>query len=192
VIDTLNLVVRQLVRAVLGMPPASVRPADQIAPAGGQTAEYATVKIISCEGMGWPGVTLEPDGHGDFTESLELPERFVASINFYGSSTKDAGGIARYSNEAFDRARRLPHVLLLSTSVGIMQQVGIGFLKASAARNLAGLADATWQGRGQVDLTFDVIARELAPIGTIDTVPLSLTAIGSDGVPQTRTTEVHQ
>ncbi len=189
-IDTLNLAVRQLVRAAMAMPAKSVRPADQIAPVGGQTAPFATVKIISCEGVGWADVSLEDDGAGGTNEVLQLPDRFVASVNFYGSAAKDAAGIARYSNEAFDRASRLSQILQLSANADRMRQIGIGFMGASQARNLSALADATWSSRGQVDLTFSVVNREIASIETILSVPFSTTVIGPDGTPQTRSSEV--
>lgn len=189
-IDTLNLAVRQLVRLALDMPDNSVRPAEQSAPAGGQTAEYATVKIISCEGLGWANRSIEDDGHGGSVEVVGLPEQFVASVNFYGSSTKDAVGKARYSNEAFDRAARLERVLQLSGNVDRMTTIGMLLVKASAPRNLAALVDATWQSRGQVDLTFTCMAREESAITTALSATFTISTLTPTGVVQTRTTEV--
>lgn len=189
-IDTMNLAVRLLVRNVLGMPLKSVRPADQIAPTGGQTEPFATVKIISCDGIGSSDYTYEDDGAGGTNEVLQLPQRFVASVNFYGSTAKDPVGIAKYSNEAFDRAARLVQLLEKTSSVILMQQMGLGFLSASPARNLSGLADATWQSRGQIDLTFNVINREMESIGLIESVEIDITTIGPDGIPHTRSSEV--
>lgn len=189
-IDTLNLVVRQLVRAVLGMPSGSVRPADQIAPAGGQTAAYATVKIISCEGVGWAETRVVSDGAGAYNEELQLPERFTASVNFYGTSAADAAHVALFSNEAFDRASTLMLRLQRSRSVALMAQIGIGLLRGSQARNLAGIGDTIWQSRGQVDLTFNVVNRDITPIGTIESVPLTVITKGSAVLPQTKTFEV--
>ena len=189
-IDTLNLIVRQIVRVVMSMPSGSVRPSDQSAPAGGQGSPYATVKIISCEGLGASTGTVEPDGAGGFVEMIEVPTRFMASVNFFGSTTKDAAGIAKYSNEAFDRAARIATLFELSVNVDLLQRTGLGFLKASTPRNLAGLADATWQSRGQVDLTFAIINREQAAIGTLLSAAYALTTLSPDGVLHTRAFEV--
>lgn len=78
-----------------------------------------------------------------------------------GSDNKS--GIAKPSTEAFDRARRLKRRINLSPNVELMQKLGIGFETASPARNLSALAPGgAFESRGQIDLTFSVISREIA------------------------------
>lgn len=171
----MNQAVRFLIRTALGMPDNSVRPAGQTAPAGGQIQEIATVNILDSDEAGYPGVSVEDDGHGGTVVASEVPEIFVASVNFYRAPTKDAVGIATYSNAAFDRAARLPQILQKPSNVEIMGQLGLGLLTWSKPRNLRGLADATWESRGQIDLTFNIINRETDAVDTIGTVPITTT-----------------
>lgn len=99
------------------------------------------------------------------------------------------GGIARYSNAAFDRAARLVQKLRLSSSMTLMRALGLGFVSASPIRNLNAIVDHTWESRGQVDLTFNVVNREAEAIETILTAPLTTKFQGSGGV-TTHDTEV--
>lgn len=307
--DDVSLCVRQLVRAVMGMPPGSVRAANQRADAGHQGTPYATVNIISSD---WDassaGTDVESDGAGGWLEVAQVQERFVASVQFFKSTptpavlrgapigsvlatytgvtnggfdipidgatrqvsglnfsgvtsmpglaavvqtalngalagaacawngsklvvsspttgqvsavgaaaapthagspvdvsallglTAGAGaipsdnsaGIAKYSNEAFDRARRLPLLLELSQNELLMQQMGLSCEDSSQARNLAGVADATWESRGSVDLTFVIISREAVAVAATSSVALGLQVLEPNGTIQTRSiTEV--
>lgn len=190
-IDVLNLAVRQLLRIAMAMPDNSVRPAEQSAPAGGQTTQYATVKITDIGDLGWADRSLEDDGAGGTNEVLELPQQFVASVNFYGSAAKDPVGKAAYAVDAFERAARVKHVLQLSENIELMTTIGIAFVKASRARNLSAIiSGSTWQSRGQVDLTFSCIAREASAIATALSAQITISTLTPSGVVQTRTTEV--
>jgi hypothetical protein len=188
VIDQLNLAMRNLLVAVLGAPPATVRPADQTAPAGGQVDEFITVKIMDCQGLGGARDVVS-DGRGGFVEEIQQVKRFTASVNFFKTATADPAKRARRSNAAFDRAARLEQLLHLSASIETMQAMGLGLLDASAARNLAALVDANWESRGQIDLTFDVINREALPITTVVSAPVSIT-VQEGAVDATRNFEV--
>lgn len=85
----------------------------------------------------------------------------TAAAGAVGSDNKS--GIAKPSTEAFDRARRLKRRINLSPNVELMQKLGIGFETASPARNLSALAPGgAFESRGQIDLTFSVISREIA------------------------------
>lgn len=108
-------------------------------------------------------------------------------------SVNNRAGIARYSNAAFDRAARLEHRLRLSSSKALLRQLGLGFVNASPPRNLAALVDGdTWESRGQVDLTFTVVAREAEAVETILTVPITVNHQAPGGAETTRTFEVTQ
>jgi len=190
VIDEANRAVRELVRVVMGMPENSVRPADQSIPAGGQTQEFATVRIMTTGDVGTPVQRLLDDGNGGTTEAVEVPKQFTASVQFFRSPAKDAAGIARASNAAFDRAARLAQRLWLASSAELLRTMNLGFLGSSEPRNLSALAGSTWESRGSVDLIFDFIARETAPIETVAGVPFTLLVQEPDGVVQTRSIEV--
>jgi hypothetical protein len=100
-------------------------------------------------------------------------------------------GIARYSNAAFDRAARLAQRLQLSSSLALMNELGLSFVTASVPRNLTAIVDGdTWESRGQVDLTFSVVNRETAPLQTVLTVPLTTHSQAPDAAITTRTAEV--
>lgn len=191
--DDIGQAVRSLVRVVMGMPDDSVRPADQLAPAGAQTAEMATVKIITSEDVGRVARAVEsdPEDEDASIEALEVPMRFVASVQFFRGPTKDATGAAKYSTAAFNRAIELGQRLQLSSSVETMARMNLCLNDIGGARNLADLADANWESRGHVDLTFTVIKRITAPIQTITTVPVTVALQdGEDGEIETRTFEV--
>jgi hypothetical protein len=73
-----------------------------------------------------------------------------------------------------------------------MRQLGLSFVTASQPRNLAALVDGdTWESRGQIDLTFAVVARETEAIETILTAPLT-TNWQSGGTVHSHDTEVTQ
>lgn len=199
--DDLNTAVRNLVRAVLEMPDGSVRPANQLAPAGDQTREIATVLILAADELGTPARSVEqtdPDADESTIEVLETPVRFVASVQFYrrpainanGSRGTDATGAARYGTHAFSRAVLLGQRLQLSSSIETCARMGLCLNDVSGARNLAALVDANWESRGQVDLTFTVISRITAPIRTITTVPLTTLQQDPGDEVHTTTTEV--
>jgi len=106
-------------------------------------------------------------------------------------SVNNRAGIARYSNAAFDRAARLVQRLRLSQYVATMNAMGLAFVSASKPRNLTALVDGdTWESRGQVDLTFTVIARETATVQTVLTVPLTTHSQAPGGAAHTDTAEV--
>lgn len=188
-IDDLNRDVRRLVRVVMGMPENSVRPADQIIPAGSQVAEFATVKVLAVPDAGWGSVSLETDG-GVTTENVDVLKRATVSVQFFRGPAKDRAGLAKYTNAALDRATRLVQRLQLSSSVDLMNELGLGFLSASAPRNLTAVVDANYESRAQVDIVFDFANRESATVPTILSVPVSISVQDPDGTEQTRTFEV--
>ena len=189
-VDDLNLAVRNLVRVVLAMPDGSVRPANQSAPAGAQTKEFATVKIVTVDVHdGDLGTAADEIDQTVTNEVLESPEVFVASVQFFRAPTKDAGGIALYSMSAFERSVRLVRLLGMSSAIETMRIMGLGLMEVGTPRNLAGIADATWESRGQVDLTFNVISRDIAPIPVIESVDITISV--PPAPPVTTTVEVN-
>lgn len=289
--DNANTAVRRLIRTVYDMGENDVRVADQTAPAGLQSVAYATVKIIDAGTVGAPAVTQEHETPGDkdtdLVESVDGLMRFVASVNFYGTTPRAAelrgaqvsadvddytgvtdgafgipidgttrqvtgldfsaassmddvadvletrlaaaltgtaatwtgkrflvespttgpssavgpavapsgagtnvstllgltaaagavgaankGQIAKPSQEAFDRARRLPLMLWTAGGKAYMRSVGLAFQSASQARDLSALQPGgAFEGRGQIDLTFLVVDRASLPVTPIESVP---------------------
>jgi len=192
--DLANACIRELIRRAMGMPVKTVRPAKQDAWSGGQVTEIATVEIISAETIGTGAITMATTGTVPTdvtTERIDNPIRITASVNFYRSATADAVGIARFSNAAFARAASVEQRLGLNGSIALMRAMGLGFESASTARDLRSLIDATWESRGQVDLTFTFINRETATIATIlSATPTMIDQSPGGGVHHTTTIEI--
>lgn len=196
--DELGDGIRGLVARVMGMQSQDVRPADQRAPAGGQTKDFATVKIITMDSVGTPGISEENiDGDDDnLTTNVDQTLQFVASVQFFrgrtsaGAGNKDAAGLATFTTAAVDRARRLGQRLWLPSSVALMQQMRVGLISVGDARNLAAVSDANYESRGGVDITFNVISRESEVTPAIRHVPISIAMQAPDGELVTRTDEV--
>jgi len=189
VIADLNRDIRNLVRVVMGMPENSVRPADQIVPAGGQTVEFATVKVIAASDAGLASVSNETVGNVT-TEHVDVHKLATVSVQFFRGSAKDGAGLAKYTNLAMDRAARLVQRLQLSASVELMNSLGLGFLSASTPRNLTAVVDTSYESRAQVDLVFDFANRESATVPTILSVPVHVGVQQPNGNAQTRDFEV--
>lgn len=192
-ITDVSRIIRALLVAVTGLPEADVRPADQVAPSGHQSKEYVTVRIDDVDGMGTPARSHTATGtvpNDVTTEHADQAEVMVVSVDFYRGPNTDGAGIAKYTNKAFDRAARLPQQLALAVNVERMRAAGLGYLGASRPRNLSGVVDHTFESRGQIDLTFNVVNRESAPVETILTVPLTAKFQAPGGAVVTTTTEV--
>lgn len=173
--DDLNLAVRNLVRTVMGMADGSVRPTNQVAPAGAQTLEIATVQIITAAELGWANEGQIDNSDGSSTATVDALEEVVASIQFFRSPNPDPVGLAKFSTAAVDRARALCRRLQLPSAVAAMNAAGLGLLRMSQVRDLTAIADSTWESRASVDLTFDVSTLESEAVQTILTGEIDLT-----------------
>lgn len=191
--DELGAAIRSLVRVVMDLPENTVRPANQLAPTGDQVTEFATVNVIMTDPIGQPSRAVDqtdPDDELSTVEAIEVPIKVVASVNFYRSPIADPTGAARHSSAAFDRAVQFGQRLHLSSSIETMARMGLCLTDVSGARNIPAVVDANWESRGQLDVTFQVIARTTAPIRTITTVPLTTQAQSPGDDIDTTTTEV--
>lgn len=187
-IDDLNRNIRELVRTVMGMPANSVRPANQIMPTGAQNDRRATVQIIDDRQVGVSRrETAAPDPN--LTESIDSVQVFTASIQFFGGTKHDAAGIAKSQNWGLEMATRLGPRLRLASSIELMTKLGVLLLAEGTPRNLSGVVDATYESRGQVDLTFTAANREQADVPTLVSAAVELKVQESTGV-QTQTVEV--
>lgn len=175
--DSLNKRVRTLIRTLLGMPANSIRPANQNAPAGAIDEQFATVLIMTIGATGQDERFLanEAAPSKNVVELIGGQRKFVASVQFF-------------RGDAYTKAMRLEALLSTSKAVDLMQQLGIGFVDSSPPRNLTGVVNTLWEERGQIDLTFYVIAAEATSIPTYGTFPISF----ADGVSPTQAFEVKE
>lgn len=162
-VPDINKLIRQLVRETLGMPPDSVRPANQSAPTGKQTESFATVLVTLIEPTGEDERRLanEPAPSLNVSETVTGPRRLLASIQFFRA-------------DAYTRASRLKALMAMSSVTARLQAMGLGFVRASAARNLTAVVDASWEERAQIDLEFYLVAREVQSIPTYGTFPIDV------------------
>ena len=159
-----NQKVRELVRTVLAMSPDSVRPANQNAPTGTQDQQFATVLITVINPTGWDDSRLENEAgpSTNVQESVVGQRHFIASVQFF-------------RGDAYSKACKLRTLLSMSSSIDKLQALGLGFVRAAAAKNLTTVVDTYWEERGQVDLEFHLAAKETVSTATYGRFPISVT-----------------
>lgn len=167
-VSDINKLIRQFVRETLGMPPDSVRPANQTAPTGKQSEQFATVLITLIEPTGADErrVANEAAPSLNVAETVIGQRRLIASIQFF-------------RGDAYTKASRLRTLMATSDAIGRLQAAGLGFVRASAVRNLTGVVDASWEERAQLDLELHLVAREVQSIPTYGTFPISVSTESS-------------
>jgi hypothetical protein len=184
--------IRKLVATAMGFAGKDVRPENDGGPRGKPGETFATVHVTSTETQGWAESEIDAPGT---TEAIRTPIRVTVSVNFWkGAPPKaatDPAGIARYTTAAFDMVERLPRRLQLTQLSEMMRGMGLGFIGASRARDLADTINAQWESRGQVDLYFSALSSENAAITTYGEIGEINTVVESpDGTQHTTTTEV--
>lgn len=157
--DSVNKLIRTLIRTTLGMSADSVRPANQQAPTGILSQQFATVLILSVDpvtnsAMGAVS-SMEDEAlpSTNVEESIELQYIVRTSIQFF-------------KGNALAQARRLSVLFASSAALEAMQKIGLGLLSVSAIRDLTGLVDTQWEERGQLDVSFTLLAREILSVAT--------------------------
>lgn len=126
-------------------------------------------------------------------ETLDVYHEFTASVQFFRHSAPapDGVGLAPIGMGAFDKASRLQSVLMLSPNMELMESLGLMFLGASPARNLAGLVNgAIWEDRGSVDLYFGCSTAESVLLATFASAEILLKAQWPSGHVDSQTIEV--
>lgn len=170
--------IRQVVRVAMGMGANSVRPADTLAGSGTQIQHMATVQILSAPDLGWPaigGENVDDTPESAVTQTVDQLKQIVASVNFFRGGNADAAGLASYTTRAVDDAARLPQLLYLAPNAELLASLGLSFVDAKPPRDLTALKSENWESRGQVELTFYVINRESAVVGSIGSGSVSMT-----------------
>lgn len=159
----INKLIRQFVRETLSMPPDSVRPANQTAPTGKQSEQFATVLItlIDSTGEDERRVANEATPSLNVAETLTGMRRLIASVQFF-------------RGDAYTKACRLHTLMSMSSTVDRLQGIGLGFIRASSAKNLTAVVDAAFEERGQIDLEFYLVAKEVQSIPTFGRFPITI------------------
>ena len=154
-LNDINKIFRTLVRETLGMPENSVRPANQNAPAGKQTDQFATVLITSIVDTLWSNNKQEDEA----APSLNIEETVMVQYTVTVS-------VQFFRGDAYTKAQRLGLLLQTSSAIARMQSLGVGLVGASTARNLTATVDTFWEERGQIDLEFHLVAKESLSLPT--------------------------
>lgn len=169
--------IRTLIRTLLAMPANSVRPADQNAPTGTVSQQYATVKVIYQDATGSDEIRLANAASNNVTETIIGQRLLLASVNFY-------------KGDAIAKARRLVTLLGSTQAIQLMQQLGLGLVRTTQVRDLTALVDTKWEERGQLDIEFHAIAQEDLTLATYGTVQVSIATADANGTTTTQAFEV--
>jgi hypothetical protein len=167
--DAVNIMIRSLIRTALAMPADSVRPANQEAPTGLNSQQFATVLISSLvplvdSAMGAvKRVINEVLPSTNISETVIVQYKAMVSVQFF-------------KGDALDKARRLAVLLASSSMAESMQKLGIGLVSVSAVRDLTGLVDTLWELRGQLDIVFIILAKEILSVPTYNRFGLQISS----------------
>lgn len=170
-VDDINKKIRQFVRETLGMSADSVRPANQPAPTGKQTDQFATVLVSLIEPTGEDDRVLASEAmpSTNVSETITGQRRLIASVQFF-------------RGDAYTKACRLQTLLSMSGSVDKLQAIGLGLIRASPAKNLPAVVDAGWEARGQIDIEFHLVAKEVQSIPSYGRFPIDVSTESSTSV----------
>lgn len=158
-VEALNDSLRGFFRTLLGWPAHSIRPANQLAPTGLPADVFATVLIASLAPVvdpvlgavaAWKDV---PTPSTDVEETVYVTYRGMASVNFY-------------RGDAQMNASRLAIRLQSTGAIETLQKMDLGLISCSGIRNLAGIDEAVWESRAQLDIMFAVLAYEALTVAT--------------------------
>ena len=158
-----NKRIRTLIRTLLAMPENSVRRANQTAPTGSQSEQFATVFISWINRTGWDDLTLK----NQIAPSLDVDETVVGQRHLSAS-------IQFFRGDAYTKAQRLEALLQTSKAISAMQAANLGLVRIGQARNITGLVDTYWEERGQIDIEFHVIADEITALPTFGRFPIQI------------------
>lgn len=162
-VDDINKLIRTFIRETLAMPADSVRPANQTAPTGKQTEQFATVLVTVIDDTGQDDRKLTNDAAPALTvtETLVGQRKLSASVQFF-------------RGDAYTKACKLSTRMSLSSVVDKLNAINLGFVRASPPRNLTALVDAAWEARAQIDLEFYLMAQEAQSITIYGTFPVTV------------------
>jgi len=150
-VDALNDLLRLFLRTLMGWPDNTFRPAPQMGPVGDPSQAFATVYIANLTPVVDPVLStvqrwkdqLAPSTQVDLTVFVQ--QRLLVSVNFFRA-------------DALMNATRLSLLLNSALAVESMQKMGLALIGCSSVRNLAGLDEAQWEARAQLDVTCDIVS----------------------------------
>lgn len=179
--DACEFLVCYLIQTAYSMTAGTVRPADQVVPAGKEGDEFATVRIMTSEsafGAWSKGYKNDPTTHSTkVVETVDQLYTFVTSIQFFrhAQPVNDGAGLATFGLGAFDKAARLPTRLGQEDMLLLMARMNLSVAGNSPARNVAALVNSTYyEDRGSIDITFTIPNSETLLLNTIATVTATL------------------
>jgi hypothetical protein len=159
--DSINEKIRLLIKTVLELPDGYVRPANRNAPTNSDP--FATVYIVTSNDTGLPNVkdVNEPEPSNNVAETLENQVKITVSVQFFRGA-------------ALGLIKKLGLLLRSSMAVQQMNNLGLGLIKASNARDLTQMIDAGWEPRAQMDIEFHVINAETVSVPTFGRFPFEI------------------
>ena len=179
--DACEFLVCYLVQTAYSMTPGTVRPADQVVPAGKEGDEFATVRIMTSEsayGAWSKGYKNDTAAHSTkVVETVDQLYTFVTSIQFFRHAlpANDGAGLAVFGLGAFDKAARLPTRLGQEDMLELLGRMNMSVAANSPARNVAALVNSTYfEDRGSIDVTFTIPNSETLLLNTIASVTATL------------------
>lgn len=143
----LNRRLRKVVLHCTGMAEGTVRPADQL---GGATGEsWATVKVIGVSSSASPSVE-NWSSRANSTQLVETQFRqhqVTVSFQFFRAG-------------AMGLANKLKDRITLSSTVLLLQDLGLGYVSAVDVKDITGVSAGVWEERAQLDMDFHVSGSE--------------------------------
>lgn len=177
--EDLNRRVRVLVRTLLDMPTNSVRPADRNAPTGSIDQQFATVRIVMMQATGEDEYRYSNQPANEVEEAVVGMRLMMASINFYRGN-------------AYSQAQHLIAMLSTTKAIQLMQQLGLGLVNTSQARNLTTFTSTLSEPRGQIDLEFHVISDVRTNLPTYGSFEIDVSTADANGTTTTQAFEVFE
>jgi len=160
---TQELGFRALIRELLGLPEHSVRPANQVAPVGDQSKPFITVLVTQENSIGIDPVSLS-DGLGTLVD-VKTEGHYPVTVS-----------VQAFREGALNNMGRIRALMVHPLVHDRLMNLGLGYVSASAVRNLTGVLNRTLQEeRAQLDLTFHTLRSEVLSVESIGVVPISVT-----------------
>lgn len=157
---------RKIIRETLGMPENSVKPSRSMMTGDADTGDpFATVQLVTMEPTGFDDVRFtNPDNIEQLpgkpvNETIRGQRKVLVSVQFFNLGAK---------NQAY----RLVSLLQGSGTLLALEKAGLGLIRASPVRDLAFLQGLDWKERVQVDLEFNLIAKETLQTPTFGHFPV--------------------
>lgn len=158
---------RALVRDLLSLPENTVRPANNGTPAGDPNLPLVTVLLVQEETNG-NGNTLFSDGVGTLVDiATEGQYPITLSLQFFREN-------------AINNAGRLRKLIVHPLVHERLMALGLGFVSSTNVRNLTALLNRTLhEERAQLDMTFNLLRREVLSVESFASVQITLNLNGT-------------